>query len=297
MKQTILIALAVLLVLVCVFCAIFSVCMAARPDTDNGGSADNADGTSDTDETPETPVLDGEAPEDTETPPDGEAGDGTSEDGGTETEPKKRVAITIDDGPYHVYQQKFVDEMAKYGGAATFFIVGQRVEWFNSTKTGLAYAVENGWEIGIHAWTHDHYFNNCDDETYNSEIQKTVNIIQKYVPGYDVKLLRPPGGYISSARAQESEYAIILWDVDSNDWRYKSTASDKKEQNVEAIVSNITADVRDGSIVLLHELYQNSFDAYCEVLRRLDEEGYEFVTVSELLGDKYQAGKKFYSGR
>ncbi len=264
--------------------------MAARPNIDDEAAPSDSEVTPGTNDSSKYPSSDKEDPEDAETPPDGDP-----EDGETETEPKKRVAITIDDGPYHVYQKKFVDEMAKYGGAATFFIIGERVEWYNSTKTGLAYAVENGWEIGIHAWTHEHYFNNCDDATYNSEIQKTVNVIQKYVPGYDIKLLRPPGGSISSARAQESEYAIILWDVDSNDWRYQSPAGN--EDKVQIIVDNIMADIRDGSIVLLHELYENSYLAYCEVLRRLDEEGYEFVTVSELLGDKYQAGKKFYSGR
>lgn len=259
--------------------------MAVRPDSspDTEESSPDTDATPDGDEAPEEPD-----PEPTPEP------DPKPE---PEPTPKKRVAITIDDGPHPSYQKKLVDEMAKYGGTATFFIVGERITLWPSTGEGLAYAVENGWEIGIHAWTHNYYFNKCDDATYNSEIQKTANIIQKYVPGYDIKLLRPPGGSISSARMQASEYAIILWDVDSNDWKYKNTAADKKEKNVEAIVNNIMAGVRDGSIVLMHELYQNSFDAYCEVLRRLDEEGYEFVTVSELLGDKYQAGKKFYSGR
>ena len=55
--------------------------------------------------------------------------------------------------------------------------------------------------------------------------------------------------------------------------------------------------VKNGSIVLMNELYNNSYEAYCEILRRLDEQGYEFVTVSELLASKYQSGKKFWSGR
>ncbi len=230
----------------------------------------------------------------TETP------DTPSGDQNTDTTPKKRVAITIDDGPYSAYQQKFVDEMKKYGGAGTFFIVGNRVEWNTSTGTGLAYAVENGWDIGIHAWTHEkaNFFDVCSDDVYYSELSKTEAIIQKYVPGYDVKLLRPPGGQITAARANASEYAIIRWDVDSYDYNYKTnTESRPQEQSVQAIVDNVMAQVRDGSIILMHELYENSYLAYCRILQLLDEQGYEFVSVTELLGDKYQAGKTFTSGR
>ena len=254
-----------------------------EPVHDESGSENNDNAPA---ETPEPPPNDEEDPTEDlvdDPPPD--------------TTPKKRVAITIDDGPYSKYQQKYVDEMKKYGGAATFFIVGNRVEWSSSTGPGLAYAVENGWDVGIHAWTHDIYFNSCSDAEYQNEISKTAAIIQKYIPGYDIKLLRPPGGSITSARVAASPYAIIQWDVDSNDWKYKSESADTKQQNIDTIVSNVMAKVQDGSIILLHELYDNSYLAYCEILKLLDEQGYEFVSVTELLGDKYQAGKTFYSGR
>jgi peptidoglycan/xylan/chitin deacetylase (PgdA/CDA1 family) len=75
------------------------------------------------------------------------------------------------------------------------------------------------------------------------------------------------------------------------------TSAEKQQENVEMIVAEVMAQVKDGSIILMHELYQNSYLAFCEILKRLDSEGYEFVTVSELLGEKYQTGKKFWSGR
>jgi peptidoglycan/xylan/chitin deacetylase (PgdA/CDA1 family) len=208
----------------------------------------------------------------------------------------KYIAITIDDGPFLNLQKKFVDELARYGGHATYFVVGNRVG--KSEGEGLAYAVENGWEVAIHAWSHDYYFSsNCSEEKYVEEITKTAEVIEKYLPGYDIRLMRPPGGTITNARVAESEYAVVLWDVDSNDWQYTGRGESVKEQNIEEIVNNVVDNVRNGSIVLMHELYYNSFDAFCEILKRLHEEGYEFVTVSELLGDKYQTGKKYYSGR
>lgn len=289
MKQTALTAFSLILAAICVFCAIFSMVMASRPDLivengdeSSGQSSENTENSDQNgDQTPDTP-------------------DTPSDDPPASNLPKKRVAITLDDGPYSGYQRKFVDEMKKYGGAGTFFIVGNRVEWHESTGAGLAYAVENGWDVGIHAWTHEkaNFFDVCSDEVYQSELSKTENIIKKYVPGYDVKLLRPPGGQITPARASASKYAIIRWDVDSYDYNYQTNSANRtQEQNVQAIVDNIMAQVRDGSIILMHELYENSYLAFCEVLKRLDAQGYEFVSVTELLGDKYQAGKTFTSGR
>ena len=285
-------AIAVLLALICIFCAVFSICMIASPDDVHKTDDDT---NTDTDTDTDTGIGDGDTNTDADTgigddPDDGDDDDGT---------PKKKVAITLDDGPYSGYQKKFIDEMSKYGGAATFFIVGNRVDWHESTGPGLAYAVEKGWEIGIHGWSHTKFFNKCTDAEYNSEINNTVNIIHQYLPNYDIKLLRPPGGagQISAARIAASPYAIIHWDVDSLDYNYQGTSAGVKEQNVQAIVNNVMAQVRDGSIILMHELYENSFDAYCRILKTLDEQGYEFVTVSELLGDKYQAGKVFNHGR
>lgn len=243
------------------------------------------------DESEDKPPIDDDAPTDGSEHPE------KPEDPKEPEVPKKKVAITLDDGPHPDYQKKFVDEMKKYGGAATFFVVGDRVETWQSTGQGLAYAVENGWEIGIHAWTHKYYFNSCSDDIYNAEISKTLAVIQKYIPGYDVKVMRPPGGSISNSRVGSSDFAIVLWDVDSNDWQFTGTSAEKQQENVDLIVANVIASVKDGSIILMHELYENSYLAFCEILRQLDEQGYEFVTVTELLGDKYQTGKKFWSGR
>lgn len=210
--------------------------------------------------------------------------------------PKKYVAFTFDDGPsYDVsLTKKYIDELAKYDGRATFFLIGERVVSIGAS--GLKYAVNNGWELGIHAYSHQYsYGTSCNESVYNAEVDRTAAAIHKYLPKYDIKLLRPPYGDITPERAKSSPYSIILWSVSAVDWDCAgdSTAAER-DKNVQKIVDNVLSGVKDGSIILMHEPYNNTFLAFCEILKELDKQGYEFVTVSELLGDKLEAGKKFY---
>ena len=105
--------------------------------------------------------------------------------------PKKRVALTFDDGPQHYVERTkaLVDELARYGFEATFFVVGNRV----AGGDALSYAVKNGCEIGIHGYTHDskHYYDSCTDARYEEELERTRQAILSAVPGYEVKLMRP----------------------------------------------------------------------------------------------------------
>ena len=216
---------------------------------------------------------------------------------GAETDdqtPKKRVAITFDDGPqlYNDLTKKYVDELDKYGFHATFFVVGNRIG-----GDALSYAVEHGNEIGIHGYTHATgvYYDTCSDEKYDEEISKTVQAIQRQVPGYEINLMRPVGGRISPERANASPYSIILWSVDSNDWngdhRYYAGISDEEAAaRVQRTVDDVMTTVRDGDIILLHDIYESTYDATVIILERLYEEGYEVVTVSELLGDTLAPG-------
>ena len=202
---------------------------------------------------------------------------------------KKRVALTLDDGPHNVRTQAIVDELAKYGFHATFFVVGNRVDGkaYGGGKT-IPYILEHGNEIGIHGYTHEVYYSKCDDETYEYELSETLNAIHKYAENYNVTLMRPIGGNITAERVSESEYSIIMWNVDSEDWKHKYTQGDTDEEaaaKVDTIVENVMSQVREGSIILMHDIYQSSVDAVVKILERLDAEGYEVVTVSELLGN------------
>lgn len=240
---------------------------------------------------------DGKAPEQSSqsTPKNEEEGGG---DVSVDAEPKKRVAITFDDGPQYYNDNEtraIVDELAKYGFTATFFVVGNRISAYDDA---LTYAVENGNEIGIHGYTHEKYYDTCSDEDYNNELQKTLNAIHKILPNYEVKLMRAVGGRITKERVKNSPYAVINWSVDSDDWNNKYVSGDTDEdtqRKIETTVNNVMSTVSDGDIILMHDIWSNTYDAVVILLQKLHAEGYEVVSVSELLGDSMKAGREYFS--
>lgn len=221
----------------------------------------------------------------------------TTENKKTDANYTKRVAITYDDGPHVTRTARIVDELDKYGYHATFFVVGNRVDGSEySGGDAMQYAISHGNEIGIHAYTHDYYYDTCNDSVYKSELSMTASAIRAQAKGYNVRLMRPVGGRITEKQINNSQYSVIMWDVDSEDWKYKysseASASVKKEK-VNQIVDNVMENVQDGSIILMHDIYESTYDATVVLLERLHEEGYEVVTVSELLGSDLRAGKNF----
>lgn len=211
----------------------------------------------------------------------------------------KRIALTFDDGPaydndnFQRLTYKLVDKLAENGGKATFFLVGNRIN--QTTGQAIAYASEHGNEIGIHAYTHDYNFSKCDYSIFINELEDTKAEIEKYSQK-EVTLFRPPYGSITGSRASNCGYPIIMWNVDSEDWRYKSRSDETTaEKNIQTIVDNILSQVSDGDIILMHEIYQNSYEAACIVIDTLTAQGYEFVTVTELLGESnLKAGETYY---
>ena len=192
---------------------ILSVSMAAfsagcnKADTDVNTDADIEDNNSDnTDDSAQAGVV----------------GDVQDFENPNEEQGKKRVALTFDDGPHNVRTQAIVDELDKYGFHATFFVVGNRVDGkaYSGGKT-IPYILEHGNEIGIHGYTHEVYYHNCDDATYEYELSETLKAIHKYEKDYKVTLMRPIGGNITDERVAECDYSVIMWNVDSEDWKNK----------------------------------------------------------------------------
>ena len=207
---------------------------------------------------------------------------------------RPRVALTYDDGPSSITTKPIVDELNKYGYHATFFVVGNRVDYTPGEDNGaeaMVYAVENGNEIGIHGYTHQANYASCSNDTYEYEIYQTLQAIQNKLPGYEVRLMRPVGGSISSTRIAENEFAVINWSIDTLDWEYRRPAGDAEA--IETIVNNALANVEDGDIILMHDIYNNTYEATVIILARLNEMGYNVVTVSELLGDELEPGRLY----
>lgn len=207
----------------------------------------------------------------------------------------KYVAFTFDDGPHYIYTKQVVDKLKEYGASATFFVVGNRLT--GASAEAMQYAYEFGNEIAIHGYTHTKYYSNCSDEDYASEINLTCEAISKYID-QKVTLMRPIGGMISQERISASEYGVILWSVDSADWKYKQRNSQEQiRENVDTIVDNVMSKIQDGDIVLMHDIYLNTYEAFCILIERLYADGYKLVTVSQLLGGEVAPGVKYNSSR
>ncbi len=223
-------------------------------------------------------------PENTEDP---------AENASADEQEYKYVAFTFDDGPHDDFTRRVVDTLKEYDGHATFFVVGNRIN--DKSAQTIKYAYENGNEIGMHSFTHTKYFDECDDESYEQEVKYTKNRLASFA-GVNATLLRPPGGLMSAERISSSQYPIIMWSVDSLDWCYKAaTSEEEKAKNVQTIVDNVLSAVDDGDIILMHDIYENTYLAFRVIIKTLYEEGYRFVTVSELLGESIRSGAKFHS--
>ncbi len=204
---------------------------------------------------------------------------------------RKLVALTFDDGPYYKLTPLIVEKLQEYNAKATWFVVGNRIN--ETTGPQLKAAAEAGMEIGIHAWTHNKYYDSISDAEYHEEVDKTYDAILEWT-GVAPKYLRAPGGRITKKQIEESPLYVINWSVDSEDWKNKGRKTEEERQaNVQKTVDIVLRTVAPGKIILMHEIYDNSYDALCIILEKLTQQGYEFVTMSELLGEA-PLGKQYY---
>jgi len=180
----------------------------------------------------------------------------------------KVVALTFDDGPSK-YTDKILDTLKKYDACATFFVIGNKVEFYNET---LKRMINEGNEIGNHSYNHK-WLNRLSKQEFQDELNKTQEKV-KQVTGFTPKLFRPTYGGYSDRLKSYTDLTFVLWDVDSSDWKVK-----KKEK----ILNNIIPNVKDGSIILMHDNHEYSVNAIDSVVKTLHDKGYKFVTVSELL--------------
>lgn len=182
---------------------------------------------------------------------------------------KKLIAFTFDDGPSYIGTNKLLDNLDKYNARVTFFVLGSRV---NNYKDTLTKAYKMGNTIGSHTYSHSNLLK-LDNYSVIDEIKKTNEAI-KNITGSETIYLRPPYGNINSDIKNISNMYTILWDLDTEDWKYKD-----KDRIADYIVSN----AHDGAIVLLHDLYETSVDGALLAMERLEKEGYAFVTIDEMI--------------
>lgn len=199
---------------------------------------------------------------------------------------KKMVAITLDDGPHATNTQKILDILDAHNAKATFFMLGQNVV---NNEEVVKDVYKRGNEIGIHTWDHKQLTKLSQDEIV-SQVERTSDAIYKII-GKRPKLVRPPYGAINDTVKNSINYPLILWNIDSLDWKSR----DEKQ-----IVPLVMNSVQDGDIILLHDIHSTTVPAVEKIVSQLEEQGYQMVTVSQLLEAKgYDTSKTkvFYSGR
>ena len=186
----------------------------------------------------------------------------------------KRIALTFDDGPHPEYTDAILDVLAKYNVKATFFVIGVNAGRY---PLPLRRAIAEGHEIGSHTYSHPD-LRRLPESELREELQKTAEALDVF--GVSPRLFRPPGGCCGEkviACAKDASLDVILWTVDTCDWRGVTA---------KAIGSAVKKELRPGGIILMHDYISgvsHTAEALRQILPALLDEGYTFVTVSELL--------------
>lgn len=195
------------------------------------------------------------------------------------------IALTFDDGP-NVHTMRLLEAFEQYDSRATFFMVGTNVPYF---KAEIQKMVEIGCELGNHT-THHVRLSQQTESDIRLEIEKTDLWVYDVV-GQKPTLIRPPYGQVNELVQETVSAPLVFWSVDTLDWELK---------DAEKVRDYVLETVRDGDIVLLHDIHKTTVDAMIECIPMLIEEGYQLVTVSEMAkirGITLEDGEKYYSFR
>lgn len=205
----------------------------------------------------------------------------------TQAPREKAVALTFDDGPSRENTGTILEVLKTYGAHATFFVLGNRARVDGDI---LKMELEAGCEIGSHSWDHPQ-LNELPWKKVRKQIRSTDSVVRKQTDGYRIQLLRPPYGAISDTMRKKMEKPMILWSLDTLDW---------KTRNAKKTFRKVKKQVKDGDIILMHDIHAETAEAVKQVVPWLLEQGYDVLTVSELAarnGKTLEAGKAYCDGR
>lgn len=187
----------------------------------------------------------------------------------TESEREMRIALTFDDGPHPVYTKMLLDGLAERDVKASFFVVGKNIP---GNEDLIARMEEEGHLIGNHTYDHVKICSMSGEDACR-QVEKTSALVRE-ITGHDTEFIRPPFGAWNKEMECSFTMIPVLWDVDPLDWTTKNTA---------LVEERILKNVQGGDIILLHDLYQSSVEAALGIIDRLKAQGYEFVTVDQLI--------------
>lgn len=184
---------------------------------------------------------------------------------------EEKVALTFDDGPHPYYTEQLLDGLKKRGVKATFFVTGEHASLHPEVIERMN---EEGHLIGNHTYSHIQ-LKSSNREKFKEELIKTNEIIEG-ITGKEVVFVRPPYGTWDKSFEAELNMIPVLWTVDPLDWCSK---------NVACVVDKVVNKTKENDIILMHDYYESTVTAAFEIVDQLQKEGYEFVTVEEILFD------------
>lgn len=185
---------------------------------------------------------------------------------------QKQVAITFDAAWGADKTEDIMNTCKDFGANATFFLVGFWVDKYGEIVKKID---DNGFEIGTHSKTHPDMTKLSKESVYE-ELTESVSLI-KNITSKEVKYFRPPYGAYNNQLLETAEslnLTTIQWDVDSLDWKGLSAQS---------IADRVLGNVKNGSIILMHNNADNIVPALVLILTRLNQLGYKVSTVGDLV--------------
>ena len=180
------------------------------------------------------------------------------------------VALTFDDGPGQS-TEKLLDGLKERNVKATFFLVGENIE---GNEEIVKRMYDEGHLIGNHTFSHVQLTAVSEGKALE-EVNETNEAI-KAITGVRPYYIRPPYGMLSSCMAEEIDMQSVLWTVDPEDWNTSVCG---------AVVRHVVKNAKNGDIILMHDIFDSSVTAALEIVDRLKEKGYVFVTADQLILD------------
>ena len=180
---------------------------------------------------------------------------------------KPVVMITFDDGPSGKVTSRLLDGLAKRNARATFFVLGNMAEKYPDI---LKREYSDGHTVASHSYSHKD-MKNIGGNAIKWEVEATNEVLKRLL-GIDNQYLRPPYGSFNDTVFVMSGMSLVLWNVDPQDW---------KVRDANAVYSHIMEKARDGSIILIHDIYEESVDGALRAIDDLLRQGYAVVSLEE----------------
>ena len=183
----------------------------------------------------------------------------------------RKIALTFDDGPHPVYTEEMLRVLEQEQVPATFFLLGENVEQYGEQVKEIS---EQGHLIGNHTWHHVQV-TALPKEEAEEEILAVSDLVEE-LTGKGTSYVRPPFGTWNPELEEDLDMIPVLWTIDTLDWT---------TQNVDWIVEKTIKDAGENDIILMHDSYESTVQAAERIIRRLKADGFEFVTVDQVIMD------------